>query len=203
MGSPDDKNFGGRSYVLHQTPLEFFIIYLLQTKNLNNIMRNYFPNLQVPQVNQQNVSKVLRYSNGKYNTTQSTSSDTDPFLRLFREIQSLQNFEWCGKNEKLKHLLAIADFYSFPLSYLSCGTANQYSCFLSLCAYCCIVALAWETNVFLMGFPTLRHRNLWDRCRLFSFTTEDPINKDKVSCLQCTKELNKILTNFILDKWEI
>lgn len=111
----------------------------------------------------------------------------------YLETQSLQNFEWCRKNKKLKHLLAIADLYSLPPSYLSCGTANQYSCFLSLCAYCCIVALAWETNVFLMGFPTLRHRNLWDRYRLFSFITEEPINKDKVSYPQCIKELNKII----------
>lgn len=136
----------------------------------------------------------MRYSNSKNNTSQSTtSSDIDLFLWPLREIQLLQNFEWCRKNEKLKHLLAITDFYILPLSYLSCGTANQYSCFLSLCAYCCIVALAWETNVFLMGFPTLRHRNLWDRCRLFSFITEPPNNKDKVRGPQGSKELNKII----------
>lgn len=134
----------------------------------------------------------MNYSNGKCNTNQSTtSSDTDPFLWLERYGHC--KIEWYRKNKKLKQLLAIADFYSLPLSYLSCGTANQYSCFLSLCAYCCIVALAWETNVFLMGFPTLRQRNLWDLCRLFSFITEEPINKDKVSCSQCTKEPNKII----------
>lgn len=51
---------------------------------------------------------------------------------------------------------------------LSLGTANQYSCFLPCWAYCCMEALALETNVFFIGFPTLRQRNLWLWCFLFS-----------------------------------
>lgn len=45
-------------------------------------------------------------------------------------------------------------------AHLSCGTVNQYSCFLPCWAYCCMEALALETKVFFMGFPTRRHRNL-------------------------------------------
>lgn len=55
---------------------------------------------------------------------------------------------------------------------LSWGTANQYSFFLPSWAYCCMEALALETKVFFMGFPTLKHRNLWERCFFFS---ADPV----------------------------
>lgn len=55
---------------------------------------------------------------------------------------------------------------------LSWGTANQYSCFLPCWAYCCMDALALETKVFFMGFPTRRHRNLWERC---FFLSADPV----------------------------
>lgn len=49
-------------------------------------------------------------------------------------------------------------------THLSWGTANQYSCLRSRCAYCCMEALALDTNVFFMALPTRRHRNLWDFC---------------------------------------
>lgn len=61
-------------------------------------------------------------------------------------------------------MFAGCDLYSGRGSTdLSCGTANQYSCFLPCWAYCCMEALALETKVFFMGFPTRRHRNLWER----------------------------------------
>lgn len=55
---------------------------------------------------------------------------------------------------------ALCDYSDRGSTDLSCGTANQYSCFLPCCAYCCMEALALETKVFFMGFPTRRHRNL-------------------------------------------
>lgn len=58
-------------------------------------------------------------------------------------------------------MFAVCDLYAGRGSTdLSCGTANQYSCFLPCWAYCCMEALALETKVFFMGFPTRRHRNL-------------------------------------------
>lgn len=62
-------------------------------------------------------------------------------------------------------------FKSIPgrcVTDLSCGTENQYSCFLPCWAYCCMEALALETKVFFMGFPTRRHKNLWERGFFFS-----------------------------------
>lgn len=59
---------------------------------------------------------------------------------------------------------------------LSCGTENQYSCFLPCWAYCCMEALAFETKVFFIGFPTRRQRNLWERV---FFPSTDPAQRDR------------------------
>lgn len=141
----------------------------------------------------------MRYSSVKYKPIINILSCWPFFVLLYRH--SHWKISHGAGKKKLKDLLESVHFYSLPPPYLSCGTANQYSCFLSLCAYCCIDALACETNVFLMGFPTLRHRNLWDRCRLFSFVREEPISKEKVSYPQCTKELNKIISPFCIRQY--
>lgn len=141
----------------------------------------------------------MRWGIPVLSTSQSSiSSVVDHFLCCFTDTVTEKFRMVQEKKKSSKTYWKAFIFYSLPPPYLSCGTANQYSCFLSLCAYCCIDALACETNVFLMGFPTLRHRNLWDRCRLFSFVREEPISKEKVSYPQCTKELNKIISPFCI-----
>lgn len=50
--------------------------------------------------------------------------------------------------------------HGFSSAHLSRGTANQYSgCFLLL-PYCWTMAVVWLAKDFLIGFPTLMHRNI-------------------------------------------
>lgn len=92
-------------------------------------------------------------------------------------------------------MFALCDLYlEGGSTNLSCGTANQYSCFLPCWAYCCMEALALETKVFLMGFPTRRHKNLWDRVCFFSAQLVPGIrNKDFIKCVY--KSLTEIPLN--------
>lgn len=74
---------------------------------------------------------------------------------------------------------------------LSCGTENQYSCFLPCWAYCCMEALALETKVFFMGFPTRRQRNLWERV---FFPSTDPAQQDR----KCNFRFQNVLRHCLI-----